>query len=182
MAHAEDREKARAAFAEGRQHFDLGEYKDALESFKLAYRNFEDPKILFNIAQCHRQLGNKQEAVDFYRKYLNKVPDAPNREEVQATIEKLNAALAAERASKSTPPQGTLGEPPTGGAAQAENRAAPTPPTTATASATEKTPAAKKWWVWTVVGGAVVAVGLGVGLGVGLSHGQPGTNFPAVMF
>jgi hypothetical protein len=49
------------------------------------------------------------------------------------------------------------------------------------ASANEKKPA-KKWWVWAVVGGAVVAVGLGVGLGVGLSHGQPGTNFPAVMF
>src|SRR5207302_9679691 len=113
-AHAEDRDRARQAVAEGRQHFDLGEYKEALESFKLAYRNFEDPKILFNIAQCHRQLGNKEEAVSFYRKYLSKIPNAPNRDEVQATIDKLNAALTAERTSKPTPRQGTLGEPPAG--------------------------------------------------------------------
>ena len=67
-AGAEDRTKAQQAFTEGRQHFDLGEYKEALESFKLAYRNFEDPTILFNIAQCERQLGHKEEAVAFYRR------------------------------------------------------------------------------------------------------------------
>jgi tetratricopeptide (TPR) repeat protein len=192
-ARAEDREAARQAFAQGHQHFDLGEYKEALESFKLAYRNYADPKILFNLAQCHRQLGNKEEAISFYRKYLNKVPNAPNREDVQNTIDKLNAALQAERTSKTTPPQGTLGEPLTGppeGQKPAESSAsgvvAPSAASsTATPAATaEKKPLTKKWWFWTAVGGGVVVVvALGVGLGVGLSHGSnQGSTFPGVAF
>jgi Tetratricopeptide repeat len=47
------------------------------------------PAFLFNIAQCHRQLGNKQEAIKFYRSYLRKVPDAPNAEEVRKLIASL---------------------------------------------------------------------------------------------
>ncbi len=180
--HAEDKAKAQQAFAEGRQHFDLGEYKEALESFKLAYRNFEDPTILFNIAQCHRQLGNTEEAVAFYRKYLNKVPDARNSADVQATIDKLNAALTAERASKATPPQGTLSE----GRVPGDSSAAPSVvvSTSPPPPPPERKPLVKKWWLWAGVGGAVVAVALGVGLGVGLQpHAQTAsTDFGNVRF
>jgi tetratricopeptide (TPR) repeat protein len=181
-AHAEDKAKAQQAFAEGRQHFDLGEYKEALESFKLAYRNFEDPTILFNIAQCQRQLGNTEDAVAFYRKYLNKVPDARNSAEVQATIDKLNATLAAERAAKATPPQGTLGEvraPDDSSAAPTVVVSSPPPP-----PPPDRKPLVKKWWLWAGVGGAVVAVALGVGLGVGLQpHAQTAsTDFGSVRF
>ncbi len=182
-ARAEDRTKAQQAFTEGRQHFDLGEYKEALESFKLAYRNFEDPTILFNIAQCERQLGHKEEAVAFYRKFLNKVPGAPNRADVEATIDKLNTALAAERASQVTPPQGTLG-----GGKPADATANGASSTTVVAQApppsAERQPLVKKWWLWTGVGVVVVAVGLGVGLGVGLQpHAQTAsTDFGNVRF
>ena len=44
---------------------------------------------LFNIAQCHRQLGRNEEAVRFYRTFLSKVPNAPNQKEVRAMIVKL---------------------------------------------------------------------------------------------
>ncbi|MGZ5133221.1 MAG: tetratricopeptide repeat protein, partial [Caldimonas sp.] len=85
-AQAEDREQARQSFKEGAQHFDLGEYKEALELFKQAYRQFEDPTFLFNIAQCYRLLGEKEQAVRLYRNYLAKVPEARNRDEVNHTI------------------------------------------------------------------------------------------------
>ena len=51
-AHAEDKQKAREAYERATQDYDLGEYKEALDAFKEAYRNFEDPAFLFNIAQC----------------------------------------------------------------------------------------------------------------------------------
>jgi hypothetical protein len=38
----------------------------------------------------------------------------------------------------------------------------------------------KKWWLWTIVGGAVVAVGLGVGLGVGLSSSAPSSRLGTI--
>ena len=81
---AEDKQKARVAYRLATQHYDLGEYKEALTAFKDAYRNFEDPAFLFNIAQCHRQLGDTVLAVREYRAYLRKVPDASNRDEVRA--------------------------------------------------------------------------------------------------
>ena len=38
-ARANDRDKARAAFRLGSQHYALGEYKEALVAFKEAFRN-----------------------------------------------------------------------------------------------------------------------------------------------
>ena len=78
-AHAEDKAKAREAFRVGTQHFKLAEYEQALDSFKEAYRNFESPVFLYNIAQCERQLGHKREAVREYRAYLNNVDQETTR-------------------------------------------------------------------------------------------------------
>jgi tetratricopeptide (TPR) repeat protein len=187
MARAEDRDRARQAFTEGRQHFDLGEYKEALASFKEAYRDFEDPTFLFNIAQCHRQLGDKEQAVKMYRTYLAKRPDAPNAEEVRHTIATLQEELDKERASRASPPTGTLspGEAPP---------AATTPPTAAqpTAAATTPAPEAehgtpvyKKWWLWTIVGVVVVGAAVGTGVGIALSkpsHPTATTDFGTLSF
>src|SRR5262245_49679209 len=85
-AWAGDRARAQEAYRSGTQHYDLAEYKEALESFKEAYRNLEDPTFLFNIAQCHRQLGDKPQAIRFYRTYLIKVPDAPKREQIREMV------------------------------------------------------------------------------------------------
>ena len=178
-ARAEDKPAAREAFRIGTQHFKLGEYQQALDSFKEAYRNFESPIFLFNIAQCERQLDHKQEAIRFYRQYLADAKDATNRDEVQGIIAKLQAALAQEqRAAAAKPAPAPLAAPPA-----TPTPAAPSGATTLTASAPPppaKTPVYKKWWLWTAVGGAV-AIGLGVGLGVGLgtssSGALPGTTF-----
>ncbi len=182
-AHAEDKQKARDAFRIGTQHFKLGEYDQALESFKEAYRNFESPIFLFNIAQCERQLNHKPEAIRFYRQYLADAKDATNRDEVQQIIGKLQSALDAEHAAAAKPPQGptesnpmaTSPPPPPSTNAATLTAAAPPP-------AQRSTPVYKRWWLWTAVGGAV-AIGVGVGLGVGLGSSSstlPGTTFGSV--
>ncbi len=109
LASAENRERARQRFQEGAQHFDLGEYEQALTAFKDAYRDYADPSFLFNIGQCYRQLGDKPQAIRSYRAYLSKVPNASNRDEVKRTIESLEQALAGEQTtvfplSRLTPP------------------------------------------------------------------------------
>jgi tetratricopeptide (TPR) repeat protein len=179
-AHAEDKAKAREAFRVGTQHFKLGEYDQALDSFKEAYRNFESPIFLFNIAQCERQLNHKQEAIRFYRQYLSDAKDATNRDEVQGIIAKLQAQLDEEHAAAAKPPQAptepapatTAPPPSTTSNAATLTASAPPPPE-------KKTPVYKKWWLWTAVG--VVAVGVGVGLGVGLGTSSSG-SLPSTTF
>src|SRR6516225_1877017 len=85
-AHADNRAAAREAFRDGTRLYEIGEFQKALDSFKRAYLNYADPSLLFNLGQCYRQLGDKPEALRSYRQFLNKVPDAPNRAEVERVI------------------------------------------------------------------------------------------------
>ena len=178
-AHADDRDKARAAFRLGSQHYSLGEYKEALTAFKEAYRNYEDPSFLFNIAQCHRQLDQRADAIREYRMYLVNAPDASNRDEVRQLIARLEHELAEERATKAAPPPGV--QPPAVAAATTEpmHAAAAAPATTpsltltATAPHRRETPTYKKWWVWTIVGVAIA--GGAAGLAIGLTRGGGST-------
>jgi tetratricopeptide (TPR) repeat protein len=170
-AFGDERAVAREAYRNAMQHFNLGEYSDALTNFKEAYRHYEDPSFLFNIAQCERLLGHKTEAIRAYKTYLLNDPNASNREEVRTLISKLEEEVRTEKENERIPPQGTLtpgtptGNSVTSSPLPVEHRA---------------TPAYKKWWVWTIVG--VAAVGVGVGLGVGLSQsgGSPATATTAL--
>ena len=55
---AEDnRSVAKEAFREAIRYYNLGDFEKALELFKRAYLNYNEPRILFNTAQCERQLG-----------------------------------------------------------------------------------------------------------------------------
>jgi tetratricopeptide (TPR) repeat protein len=171
-AHADDRVKARASFRLGSQHYSLGEYREALVAFKEAYRNYEDPSFLFNIAQCERQLDQRADAIRAYRMYLVNAPDAPNREEVRGLIARLEHEVAEERATKAAPPPGveppsvtvTKSEPP-----PAKVEAAPALTLTAAPPPLREKPTYKKWWVWTLVGVAV-AGGAAAGLAVALTR------------
>jgi tetratricopeptide (TPR) repeat protein len=164
--------EAKRLYLSGSKHFDLGEYQQALEDFKSAYRVRDDAVFLYNIAQCQRLLGQSEDAVRSYKAYLRRSPNAPNREEVLAKISALEQAMSARDRAKTIPPVPPL-PPPTGTNEQPTNAQL-----TATAAQPEHVPVYKKWWLWTAVGGAV-AIGLGVGLGVGLHHSAPPT-FPGV--
>jgi hypothetical protein len=182
VAGAENKERAREMYRAASQHYDFGEYKQALDGFKEAYRNYEDPAFLFNIAQCHRALGDKQDAVLFYRSYLRKSSDAPNRAEVQNTIAELDAQIAADKQRSPSNPSSSVHvdgakRPPTP-AVQPATATETAPMVAAEAPTKRDRPAWKRGWVWGVVAG-VVAIGIGVGVGVGVgtaSHGPKATD------
>ncbi len=163
-ARAEDRVAARDHYKKAMLHYKLSEYRQALEEFKEAFRNFEEPSMLFNVGQCHRQLGQKSEAIRFYRAYLRDVPNATNREEVRKLIAGLEESLQKDREAEAAAAK-----------AKAEAEAARNRPVENTVVATPPTkkPIHKQWWLWTTVGLVVVGVGVGVGLGLGLPHGTP---------
>jgi tetratricopeptide (TPR) repeat protein len=78
--------EARAHFDRAERAFNLRRFDEALAGYQAAYEALPLPAFLFNIAQCHRNLGNRDQAVFFYQRYLTLDPEAPNRRIVEDLI------------------------------------------------------------------------------------------------
>src|SRR4051794_13924463 len=87
-------EKAREHYVQGDAYYKLDKYGDALREYEQAYIAKQDPSFLYNIAQCHRLMGDKAEAIKFYRRYLKDAPAAPNRAIAEKHIKELEATLS----------------------------------------------------------------------------------------
>jgi Tetratricopeptide repeat len=99
---AAEPDEAAARFQRGAQQYNLGHFREAIVEFEAAYEREQSPILLFNIAQCHFKLGNKERALFLYRRYLEQAPRAPNHADVSKRIADLEQAIARERAA---PPQ-----------------------------------------------------------------------------
>ena len=116
--------------------YDIREYDKALVEFKSAYLAQPDPAFLFNFGQCYRKLGQNQQALNFFQKYLKKAsPDDPNRSQVEARVRDIEAeaklkAEEAQAAAAATPAPAPAPEvvPPAPTPATAAVAAAPTAP------------------------------------------------------
>jgi tetratricopeptide (TPR) repeat protein len=69
-----DPSQARAHFDRGRSYFEVEDYRKAIVEFKAAQVEKPDPAFLYNIAECHRRLGEPSEALLFYRRFLETAP------------------------------------------------------------------------------------------------------------
>jgi tetratricopeptide (TPR) repeat protein len=171
---ADDPNSARTLFMSGTKHFDLGEYEQALSDFKEAYRIKDDPVLLYNIGQCQRMLKHNEDALRAYKTYLSRATDAVNRADVERKIATLQEAIDKQNRAAESPPRDQAPPP------SVVAPPAPAPVVVAVAPAPERTPVYKRWWLWTAVGGVVVA-GVAVGLGVGLTQHKD-SLFPAVSY
>jgi len=166
-------EKARAHFQQGDTYFKLEKYANALQEFEQAYLAKQDPSFLYNIAQCHRLMGNRAEAIRFYKRYLNDAPTAANRPVAEKHIRDLESALGAEELTGAhvAPGPGAPGAAPPPmpppRPAQAPPAVAldarPPPPSDAmltspppALSQSDERPIYTRWWFWTAVGSVVV--------------------------
>ena len=142
-AHAEDAgtKAAKRYFTKGEKLFALGRFDEALEQYEKAFDAKPLPGFLFNIAQCHRNLGNIDQAIFSYRKYLRESPDAENREAVEAQIEELEEEKARTGAGGGL----LVRDPPR------DDRKPPGP---------GKKPIYARWWFW---GGVAAVAGAGAG-------------------
>src|SRR5438105_1445590 len=70
---------AKALFEHAEAEYALMRWDQALADYEKAYETKPLPGLLFNIAQCHRQLQHWDKAAYFYRTYLEKQPQAKNR-------------------------------------------------------------------------------------------------------
>jgi tetratricopeptide (TPR) repeat protein len=80
---------ARQHFEKGSQYYNQGLWAESIAEFREAYELVEDPAFLFNMAQAYRKKGDRQRAIDFYKDYLVRAPNAPNRNDVEVRIKDL---------------------------------------------------------------------------------------------
>jgi tetratricopeptide (TPR) repeat protein len=85
---------ARVLFDYAQREYDLGNFNDALSGYSEAYRLVPEPALLFNIGQCHRQLGQYERAAFFYRRYLALDPESPDAPLVNELIQTMDAKQA----------------------------------------------------------------------------------------
>jgi len=88
--------QAREHFKSAQLHYSLGEFDEAIKEFRETYRLRQEPAILFNIAQCHRQMRQWKEAYFNYRQYLSLKKGASNREEAESLAEQMRLKMEEE--------------------------------------------------------------------------------------
>jgi tetratricopeptide (TPR) repeat protein len=101
--------RARDHASKGRRLYDLRRYDPAIREFEQAYQLDNDPAHLYNIAQSHRLANHVPEAIAAYRAYLDRLPEAANRPDVERRIAELGAA---QRPPNSLDPQPPANFPP----------------------------------------------------------------------
>jgi tetratricopeptide (TPR) repeat protein len=93
------RDRAREAFGEGQTLYRGGNYAAALEAFQRAEAAVPSPAAIYNVARCQERLGQIDQAVASYERYLAAAPDAPDHDAVAGHVVELRRQI---------PPQGRL--------------------------------------------------------------------------
>lgn len=97
-------EAIRAQMDEGQGLFLAKKYEDAAAVFEAGYKQYPYSAFLFNAGVCYQKLGQADEALDAFRRYLSKDPGAPDAEAVRERINAITEAKAAAAAEASDSP------------------------------------------------------------------------------
>ena len=154
---------ARERLVQGNKHYHVHELEQAIEDYKAGALAEDAPVFHYNLGQCYRQLGNYQEAIWHYERFLARVD---LKSDVAVSVQEFVTQMKAELDKKA------MSQPPTEPAADAAKPAPVEPPKpvmtptpTPTLPPVPPTPREQRWyddslgWVATGVG----AVGLGLG-------------------
>src|SRR5437016_6063550 len=59
-AKSDERAQAKAAVERAQIDYKVGRFAEALDGYRRAYELFQAPSLLFDMGQCHRNLGNPE--------------------------------------------------------------------------------------------------------------------------
>ncbi|MCC6994558.1 MAG: hypothetical protein IT370_08120 [Deltaproteobacteria bacterium] len=167
--------EAKRLYQDGTKAYNLGDYARAIMAYKEAYRLIANPFFLYNIGQAYRLSGEPASAVRFYKSYLNAMPEAPNRVEVEGRIREIDETLARQERERVAPPTHAI-EPRAKIPSPGQVETAPGDSAAAAPSHDRPRPLLKRWWFWAGVG--VVATGATIFLLTrGGSDAPPASDF-----
>jgi tetratricopeptide (TPR) repeat protein len=117
------KEQAKQLFDAGKRFYEMQNWRAAIDQFRQAAAILPSPILDYNIAICQEKLGKLRLAVKYYQRYLQGMPRAADRGEVEAKIAALEAQIEA------MPPEPAPAPPPVPAPAPAPGVApAPAPP------------------------------------------------------
>ena len=102
---------AKQHFEAGKVAYNAGDYINAIREFKAAEQLRPSPILDYNIGLANEKLGKRRVAVKYYRRYLESMPTAPNRKELETTISTLEAQIAASTPAGQQPPPQQVEQP-----------------------------------------------------------------------
>jgi len=194
----DDTAKAKTHFTKAEAHFSLGEFALALEEYRKTYLLRPLPPLLFNMAQCHRHLGELEKAAFLLRRFLASSLTVVQRSQAEAVLQEVELALKSRSATKTpaTQPAATrplqaasapLSRPadrPRSPGITAARPAVALPVTSPTSPASQTTssgkPLYKRWWLWAIVAGAAVATATTIGVLASRADDLPKGTLPPV--
>jgi tetratricopeptide (TPR) repeat protein len=185
LAHAEppmspvEREReAKARFERGEALYRRGEYDAARLEFEAGYALKPLPVFLFDIAQSYRRSGQRERAIEYYRRFLEVDASSRFRAQAERYLRELEQEAEPRPAPAATPTVAPA--PPPGSVTPVPSApvAAPASVVATPASAAQPAPRKRRLWIVGVVVGGVVVVGGAVALGVllGRSNGPPDSD------
>lgn len=97
---ADDRSEARTHYQAGVKFYSGGDYRSAIREFSAAQQLAPADLNNYNLALCYDKLGDPEPAIQYYRAYLDKVPNTDKRAEIDASVQRLDAAAKSVAAKK----------------------------------------------------------------------------------
>jgi hypothetical protein len=159
VAHAD--EDPVQLYRRGQEAFAAGRYEEAIDAFSAGYKLDPRPEFLLNLAQCHRALGRREQAIQYLERFLEEAPAAHKlRPAAERTLAELKrSAPPPEPEVEPEPDADREAEPPPRPVGPPRVTADPRPPDPVTAPPTETTRGgSSRLWVWVAAAGAVVAI------------------------
>lgn len=135
------------------------QYAEALQLYQAAFAIQPEPRLLVSIGRMQHKLERWEEARASYQQFLNvsaQPEDEPYRAKAAEWLKEIES-----RPLQPTPTAPTVSE------------AHPKAIGVEDSRSTERRPVYKKWWFWTLIGGATAAMGTGLALGLALPRTPP---------
>jgi tetratricopeptide (TPR) repeat protein len=79
---------------QSQEHYEAGRFREAIQLLEEAYGLEQSPTILYNLARAYEGVGESEQALDAYEKYVEKEPKASDRGAVEKRIETLKQQIA----------------------------------------------------------------------------------------
>lgn len=167
--------RAAERLKQGNRQYRLRDFQTAIAEYKAGAAIEEAGVFWYNLGQSYRQLGNYDEALWYYQRFLDRAkPTGALRDNVVDFIQKMNAER--EKAARQQPPTEAGGDDanaPTRGDTSADTKQTSAPTTASAAEQDDSDVEATldrhpAWYAdrigWAITGAGVVGVGVGVGL------------------
>jgi hypothetical protein len=100
VAFADARTDARTHYQLGVKLYGQADYRGAIKEFSAAQQLMPADLNNYNLALCYDKLGEAEPAIQYYREFLNKQPNADKRAEIEASIARLEGALKSASAKR----------------------------------------------------------------------------------